>query len=213
MNENVKKVFDKRIDKIIKNLEKRNMAGYHVENKEELFKVIDQIVPNGKSVSVGGSMTLFETGVIDYLRNREVKFYDRYKEGLTKEEIKEIYFQSFKVDGYFCSSNAITEEGELFNVDGNGNRVAAMIYGPEKVIMIVGTNKIVKDIDAAIERNRKIAAPVNVQRLSRKTPCFETGYCTNCNSPERICNAHVVIDGQMIKDRINVIFIDGDFGY
>ncbi len=158
-------------------------------------------------------MTLFESGVIEYLRARNVKFLDRYAENLSKEDIEQIYRESFFADGYFASTNAITEEGEIYNVDGRGNRVAAMIYGPNKVILIVGTNKIVKNIDEAVERNRRISAPANVARLNMDTPCHETGYCTNCNSPSKICNIYTVIDKQFDKDRIHVIFMDGSYGY
>ncbi|MCH4888880.1 lactate utilization protein [Acidaminobacter sp. JC074] len=213
MDNNVKIVVKKRVDKTIKNLEKRNMSGYYANDLKELKEIIDRLIPDNSSVTVGGSMTLFETGIIDHLRERDLTFYDRYEEGLTPEDIKEIYFKAFGVDGYFASTNAITEEGEIYNVDGRGNRVAAMIYGPEKVILVVGTNKIVKDLDEAFERNRRLAAPANVQRLSRKTPCHTTGYCTRCNSPEKICHAHTIIDGQMIKDRMHVIFVDGYYGY
>jgi len=213
MDNNVKIVLDKRIKKTINNLEKRNMNGYLVRDVHELHSKITELIPDDSTVSVGGSMTLFETGVIDYLRGRNVKFYDRYEDGLSADDITEIYRKSFSVSGYFASTNAITELGEIYNVDGRGNRVAAMIYGPDKVILIVGTNKIVKDLDEAIERNRRIAAPANVQRLDRKTPCHETGYCTRCNSPEKICNAYTVIDGQMSKDSMHIIFIDGTYGY
>lgn len=213
MDKHLKTVIEKRVMKTITNLEKRNMHGYYITNIDDLYRKINELIPDGSTVSVGGSMTLFETGVIGYLRSRKVEFYDRYAEGLTPEDIKEIYRQSFGVDGYFASANAITEEGEIYNVDGRGNRVAAMIYGPDKVVLVVGTNKIVKDLDEAIERNRRIAAPANVQRLSMETPCYHTGVCTRCNSPQKICNAYTVIDRQMTSDRMHVIFMDGTYGY
>jgi len=213
MDNNLKQVIEKRVMRTIKNLEKRSMNGYFIKNIDELYRTINNIIPDESVVSVGGSMTLFESGVIEYLRARNVKFLDRYAENLTKENIEQIYRESFFADGYFASTNAITEEGEIYNVDGRGNRVAAMIYGPKKVILIVGTNKIVKDIDEAIERNRRVSAPANVVRLNMDTPCHETGYCTQCNSPSRICNIYTVIDRQFDKDRIHVIFMDGSYGY
>lgn len=158
-------------------------------------------------------MTLFETGVIDLLRSEKYNFSDRYAQGLSKDDIKDIYRKSFSADAYFTSSNAITENGELYNVDGTGNRVAAMIYGPDKVIVVVGINKIVKDVDEAIERNKRMAAPANATRLNRKTPCANLGYCTDCNSPDRICNDYVLIRRQGIKGRINVIIVNKEFGY
>lgn len=213
MDKNLKQVIEKRVHRTIKNLEKRSMNGYFIKNIDELYRTINDIIPDGSVVSVGGSMTLFESGVIEYLRARNVKFLDRYAENLSKEDIEQIYRESFFADGYFASTNAITEEGEIYNVDGRGNRVAAMIYGPKKVILIVGTNKIVKNIDEAVERNRRISAPANVARLNMDTPCHETGYCTSCNSPSKICNIYTVIDKQFDKDRIHVIFMDGSYGY
>lgn len=213
MDKNLKSVLDKRVALTIENLKKNRMNGYYVKSAEEALKIVDTLVSDGDVVSVGGSMTLFETGTIDYLRKRELTFLDRYADGLEKEDIIKIYQQTFACDAYFCSTNAITEKGELYNVDGNGNRVAAMIWGPKKVVLLVGVNKIVKDLDEAIDRNKRIAAPANVQRLSIKTPCYTTGYCTNCNSPSKICNAYSVINGQGNPDRMHVIFIDGNYGY
>jgi len=213
MDQNLKSVIDKRVLKTIENLKKRSMNGYFVKGINELKSQVDHIILDGESVSVGGSMTLFETGMIEHLRSRQVTFLDRYEEGLTSEDIKKIYFEAFNCDTYLASTNAITEDGELYNVDGVGNRVAAMIYGPKKVLLIVGTNKIVKDIDEAIDRNRRIAAPANCVRLNRNTPCYTTGYCTDCQSSGKICHNHTVISSQMDKDRMHIIFIDDNYGY
>ncbi len=130
------------------------MKGYLVSNKEELLKKIEEIVKVGSLVGCGGSMTLFETGVIDFIREK-YNFLDRYAKGIKPEDMKEIYRKSFSADAYFTSTNAITEDGELYNLDGNGNRVAAMIYGPDKVIVIEGVNKIVKDVDEAIKEQKQ----------------------------------------------------------
>ncbi len=213
MDKNVEIVLKKKVERTISNLEKNNMKGYFAQNENEVLQKIKYIISEGDTVSVGGSMSLFETGVIDMLREGNYNFLDRYKEGLSPEDIKDIYRKSFLADAYFASSNAITEEGELYNVDGRGNRVAAMIYGPDKVILVVGINKIVKDLDEAIERNKGIAAPANVQRLSMKTPCAKTGYCMDCNSEQRICNEYVLIKRQMQKDRIHVIIVNKNLGY
>ncbi|EOD00448.1 lactate utilization protein [Caldisalinibacter kiritimatiensis] len=213
MDKNVAYVIEKKVQRTIQNLEKNNMKGYFVQNEEEAIKKIEELLNEGNTVSVGGSMTLFEIGAIDFLRNGNYNFLDRYAEGLTKEDIKELYRKCFSADAYLTSSNAITENGELYNVDGRGNRVAAMIYGPDKVIVVAGVNKIVKDLDEAIERNKRIAAPANVQRLNRNTPCAKTGYCMDCNSPDRICNEYVLIKGQMEKDRIHVIIVNKELGY
>lgn len=213
MDQNIQSVIEKRVQLVIENLKKNNMNGYYVKSNDELMEQLNKLVKDDEIVSVGGSMTLFETGVIEYLRNRQVTFLDRYAPGLTGEDITKIYQDTFSCDSYFASTNAITEKGELYNVDGNGNRVAAMIWGPKKVVLIVGTNKIVHDIDDAIKRNRRVAAPANVARLDRKTPCLTTGYCTDCNSPEKICRAYSVITGQGNPDRMHIIFVDGNYGY
>ncbi|KPU27199.1 membrane protein [Caloranaerobacter sp. TR13] len=213
MDKNVSFVIERKVKRTIENLEKNNMHGYFVQSEREAIEKIKELIKEGDTVTVGGSMTLFEVGVIDFLRNGKYNFLDRYKDGLTSEDIKQLYRNSFSADVYFTGSNAITEEGELYNVDGRGNRVAAMIYGPDKVIVVVGVNKIVKNIDEAIERNRELAAPANAKRLNRKTPCAEVGYCMDCMSPDRICNEYVVIKRQMQKGRIHVIIVNKDLGY
>ena len=202
-----------KINNLIRTLQKNNINGYLVENREELISQIESIVEEKSVVSVGGSMTLFDLGIIDYLRGGRYEFLDRYKQGLSPADIEDIYRRSFFADAYFTSTNAITEEGELYNVDGTGKRVAAMLYGPKKVIVIVGTNKIVQNMDEAIKRVREIAAPLNTKRLNRKTPCVKVGHCMDCNSPERICNEYTVIKRQRDKNRMHVIFINENTGY
>lgn len=213
MDNNVKFVLEKRVSRTIENLEKNNMKGYFVQNEGEALQKIQEIIKEGDTVSVGGSMTLFETGAIDLLRNGKYNFLDRYEEGLSQDDIKEIYRKSFAADAYFTSSNAITEEGELYNVDGRGNRVAAMIYGPDKVVVVLGVNKIVRNLDEAVMRNREWAAPANARRLDKKTPCSEVGYCMDCSSKDRICSEYVVIKKQLQGDRIHVIIVNKELGY
>lgn len=213
MDKNVIWSNELKINRTIESLKKNNMNGYYAKSREELIDIIEGIVKSGSKVSCGGSMTLFETGVIEHLRCGRYEFLDRYKEGLTKEDVVDIYKKAFFADAYFVSSNAVTEKGELYNVDGNGNRVAAMLYGPDKVIVICGINKIVKDVDEAIKRNREFAAPINAKRLSRKTPCTKVGYCMDCNSPERICNEYTLIKRQNNPERIHVIFLNENIGY
>ena len=213
MDENAKWVNEQKILRTIKSLEDNNMNGYYVKDREELISKIKELVKDGSMVACGGSMTLFETGVIDHLRTDRYEFLDRYEEGLNREELVKIFKKSFLADAYFTSSNSVTEAGELYNVDGNGNRVAAMLYGPEKVIVVCGSNKIVRDVDMAIDRNRQISAPANAKRLNRNTPCTKVGYCMDCKSSERICNEYTLIRRQGTKDRIHVIFLDEEFGY
>ena len=213
MDENVKFVLDKRVERTIDNLKKNNMDAVFVETEEQAIDKIKEILKDKDTVSVGGSMTLIDMGVIELLRNGNYNFLDRYEENLTPQKIEEVYVKSFSADVYLTSSNAITQEGGLYNVDGRGNRVAAMIYGPKKVIVVAGINKIVKDLDAAISRNREIAAPANAKRLERNTPCAATGHCTDCKSPDRVCKQYTYILGQPTKDRITVIIVNKELGY
>lgn len=213
MNENVKWVNEKRIEKTIKNLEKNNIKGYYAKSNDELINIIKDIAKEGEMVSVGGSITLFETNVIDLLRSGRYNFLDRYEENLTPADMKALYRKTFYADTYFSSVNAITEEGEIFNVDGNGNRVAAMLYGPDKVILVVGVNKIVKNIDEAVKRNKALSGPANAKRLNAATPCAKVGYCMDCKSDDRICCEYTVIKRQRTANRMNVIFINDVLGF
>lgn len=209
------------IENTMKNLEKNNIEALYVERKEDVVPLIEKLVSQGSTVAVGGSVSLNESGVLDHLRSGRYKFLDRYAEGLSREEVMEVYRKSFGVDAYFCSSNAVTEEGELYNVDGNANRISAIAFGPKNVIMIVGVNKIVKNIDEAVKRVKTIAAPKNCRRLDCRTYCFEKGYCMDmdggmgkgCDSPQRICRHYLVSAKQSVMGRIKVIIVNEEFGY
>lgn len=213
MSENMKRLQEIKIKRTIEALKENGINGYSVKDKEQLKELVKSIIEKGSIVTVGGSMTLFEAGIIDLLRNGDYNFLDRYKEGLTRDEIEKIYRDAFSSDYYITSTNALTEKGELYNVDGNGNRVAAMIYGPKKVIVIAGVNKIVKDLDAAIVRMKEIAAPANAIRLNRNTPCSKVGHCCDCKSPEKICRDYTVIRSQGDKERFHVIIVEENLGY
>lgn len=213
MDQNLKKTTQLRVERTITSLEKNNMKGYYVDSLQALRELLSKLIPQGSSIAVGGSQTLFETGTLDWIRANNYRFYDRYAPGLTPIEIKEVHRKAFTVDAYLCSTNAITESGTLYNVDGSGNRVAAMIYGPDRVIVLASVHKIVKDDADAIQRNREISGPTNCMRLNLKTPCVYTGTCSDCISPDRICSAYAFIRYQREKDRIHVIFIDDAYGY
>ena len=213
MDKNVQWINEKKIERTIVNLEKNNIKANYAKSDDEIFQTIKDIVKDGETVSVGGSMTLFETKIIDFLRSGRYNFLDRYKENLTQTDLKEIYRKSFSANTYFASANANTEEAEIFNVDGNGNRVAAILYGPDKVILIVGVNKIVKNIDEAIKRNKDISGPANAKRLNLQTPCAKVGYCMDCESKDRICCEYTVIKRQRNENRIHVIFVNDILGF
>lgn len=154
-----------------------------------------------------------ELGVFDFLRKGDYIFYDKYVPGLTSEDKRGLYIQNFAADTFITGTNAVTTDGKLFNIDGNGSRVAPMIYGPRQVIVVVGTNKITEDVESAIQRVRQIAAPMDAKRLKKETPCTKLNRCVDCRHPQRICNDFVLITGQFVKDRIKVIIIDMEIGY
>lgn len=205
------------IKSVICNLEKNNMTAYCVKTKEDVVPLIETLIKPGETVALGGAMSLFECGVIDFLRNGKYNFIDRYKEGI---DVRQVYLDSFGADTYFCSCNAVTEDGLLYNVDGNSNRVASICYGPKSVIMVVGINKIVKNIEEAIMRVKNTAAPKNAKRLSCSTYCAEKGHCVSeepsfngCGSDDRICANYVVSGKQRVPGRIKIIFVEENVGY
>lgn len=205
--------MDERIDKTILNLQRNNMAGYYVENSDELLILLSTLISKGEKVGCGDSVTLEETGVFKYLRNGCFTFYDKHQPGLTSDEKRALYLKNFDADTFITGTNAITVGGELFNIDGNGSRVAPMLYGPKQVIVVVGVNKLVDTVEDAIHRTRQIAAPLDAKRLNKDTPCVKLSKCIDCRHKQRICNDFVLISGQFIKDRIKVIFINGDYGF
>jgi hypothetical protein len=176
----------------------------------------------GETVAVGGSVTLEETGVLQLLRSGDYRFLDRYAPDLTSEERNDVLRQGLLADTFLCSSNAVTRNGELYNVDGRANRVAAMAFGPDKVIVVVGSNKIVDDIPSAVRRVKTVAAPLNTKRLGCKTYCAVNGVCKavdsdtytdGCSSPERICSHFFIAGKQRVVGRICVILVDEPLGY
>lgn len=203
-------------DRIIRTMEalRRNkMKPYYAESKEELFDLIRELIKDDKLITAGGSMSLKESGVSDLLMSEYKGIYLDRSEGKTPEEVGDIFRKAFVSDTFFSSTNALTEEGELYNVDGNGNRVSAMIFGPKQVIIVAGVNKIVKDRDEAKLRVEKIAAPKNTVRLNCQTPCAQTGECRHCRSDERICCSYVFLGQQRVPDRIKVIIVNQQLGY
>jgi L-lactate utilization protein LutB len=197
----------------IKALRKNRIGAYHVADKKELISLINNFIPNETLVGCGDSVTLEELGVFDELRRRNIQFLDKYVPTLTKEEKREIYRKNFYADTFITGTNAVTMDGKLFNIDGNGSRVAPMIYGPKQVLVVVGINKLVKDTQEAIERTRQIAATLDAKRLKKGTPCTVLGRCIDCSHKDRICNDFVLIAGQFEEERIKVIFIEGEYGY
>jgi hypothetical protein len=200
--------------KIIKNLEKRRMEGSYAPTAAQAKDEVIAMIHRGATVFRCGSMSAVGAGLWEAIAALpEVKLIDPYPPELTPEEGLELRRQGLHADFMIASSNAITLDGRLVNLDGMGNRVAAMIFGPKKVILLVGMNKVVADLETAMARVKHYAAPVNNIRLAYKNPCTETGLCSDCKTPERICNAWSIIEGSMIKNRIHVKLIGENLGY
>jgi hypothetical protein len=213
MDENISWFMNKQVEKVINGLEKHNMKGIFVKDEKELIEVLKGFIQEDSVVGVGDSITLLETGALDFLREGNYIFLDKYRDGITSEEKRQIYIQNFSADTFLCSTNALTEEGELYNIDGNGSRVAPMIFGPKQVIIVAGINKLVKNLEEAERRVRNYAAPIDAKRLGKDTPCTKLGHCVDCKSPDRICNDFVTITGQFVKDRIKVIIVAKSLGF
>lgn len=198
---------------VIKEMEKRQIEGYYCKTKEQAKIKALSFLTQGCSVSFGGSMSIEECGLLSALRERtDLKLIDRAA-AKSPAETKQMYHDALSCDYYFMSSNAITQNGELVNIDGNGNRAAALIYGPENVILIAGYNKIAKNVDDALNRVHNIATPLNCIRLQKQTPCAMTGVCAECLSPDCICNQIVITRRSGIPGRIKVILVGEELGY
>lgn len=222
MSEYQSGVYRKILEKTAKALEANNMKCFIAEKKEEVPDIVKGLLTEGCTVTCGGSMTLEECGAAALLRSGAYNFLDRT--GKSREETEAIYRAAFSADAYLTSSNAITENGELYNVDGNSNRVAAICFGPKSVIVIAGRNKIVRTLDDAVVRVKRYAAPMNTARLGCETYCHAKGECmslasgnscmtSGCKSDGRICCSYVVTAHQRIKDRIKVILVNEELGF
>jgi len=207
-----KKYYENVANTIIKNMEKRQIEGYYCPDSASALKKALELIPKGSSIGWGGSMTLTETGLMDAIQNGDYKIINR-ELAKTPEEQRKIYGEICCTDYFLMSTNAITLDGELINIDGRGNRVSFLCYGPQNVLILTGINKIVTDIDAGLKRARDIAAPPNTVRLNRKTPCAITGKCENCYSPDCICSQFVVTRRSGVPNRIKVIIIGEELGY
>ncbi len=202
----------KRAEVVIKGLKSRQMTGYYAETKEEALKIALDLIPEGSSIGWGGSVSVADIGLKDAVINGNYNVLNR-DAAKDKKEKREIETKIFGCDYFLSSSNAVTEDGILINLDGNSNRVAAIAYGPEHVIMVVGMNKIVEDVDEGIYRVRNTAAPINSQRFDIKTPCKVNGCCANCKSPDSICCQLLITRLERHPDRVHVILVNEDLGF
>ncbi len=203
----------KTAEHLIKQLNKRRHEASYSETASQAAQEVAAMIPEGATVFRCGSMSAAYAGLWDILTERGVEVINPYLPELAPEEGLALRVKGMSADVMVASSNAITLDGRLVNLDGMGNRVAAMIFGPKKVILMVGMNKLAGDLEAAMDRVKNYAAPVNNIRLSMPNPCTETGLCSDCNTPSRICNAWTVIDRSMIENRIHVKLVGEDMGY
>ena len=209
MNENIGKRNEMLAQKVIKRLESRNMKGYFAHSKEEALQMALQMIPEESTVTMGGGMSVHEIGLVKALKEGNYNFIDRdeYKDR------REAVLKGYDADFFLTSTNAITEDGVMINIDGSSNRVSAMAYGPKKVIYIVGMNKVCSDVDSALKRARNVAAPINAVRIGTDTPCTKSGTCMNCKSPDTICCQFLITRFSREKDRANVILVNEPLGF
>ena len=199
--------------RLIKNLNRRNMKAFYCPTAEEAVKKVLELIEDGSSVTWGGSMTIRDMGIPDALRNRgTLTVFDRDLVE-TPEEKQDMYLRAFTADVYLTSANALSEDGIIVNIDGNGNRVAAITWGPKKVIFVISLNKVAQTVEAALARARSTASPVNAQRFDINTPCKLDGVCHNCNSPESICSYVHFLRNSRGGNRHTVVLVGEDFGY
>jgi len=218
MEANISKIRNMRISRTIEALEKNNYKAVYVPEASQALALVKTLLTDGQTVSAGGSVTLNETGIRDYLKSGKYQYFDRYDKSLTPEQRKEVCRKAMTSETYFMSSNAITETGLLYNVDGMSNRTSALLYGPDKIIIVAGYNKIVPTLEDAIKRVKNIAAPANAVRLDRDSYCAKHGHCCSeeigltGECKECICHNYV-ISGPQEKDRVTVIIVGEELGY
>ena len=209
MNANISKRNDLLSQKVIKGLASRNMTGYYAKTKEEALQMALELIPEGSSVTMGGGMSVHEIGLPEALKKGNYNFIDR-------DEMKDkraAMLAAYDADFFLMSTNAMTQDGILVNIDGNSNRVSALAQGPRKVIIIAGMNKVCDDVDGAMKRARNVAAPINAQRFGLDTPCSKTGACMNCKSPDTICCQFLITRYSKHAGRIHVILVNDYLGF
>lgn len=200
-------------ERLIKNLRRRNMEACYCATGEEAAQRVSELIADGSSVTWGGTATVRDLGIPEILKRRgtlEVLDRDLVE---TPEEKQAMYLRAFTTDVYLTSANALSEDGVIVNIDGNGNRVAAITWGPKKVIFVIGLNKVAQTVEAALARARSTASPINAQRFEINTPCRIDGICHNCNSPESICSYVHFLRNSRTPGRHVVVFVGEDLGY
>ena len=209
MDKNIVKRNELLAQTVIKGLESRNMSGYYAADKAEALKLALSLIPEGASVTMGGAMSAHEIGLVEAVKGPDYRFIDR--EAYTDR--RAAMLAAYDADVFLSSTNAMTEDGILVNIDGNANRVSAIAQGPKKVVIIAGMNKVCKDLDAAMKRARNVAAPINAQRFGLNTTCSKTGACMDCKSPDTICCQFLITRFSRHTGRIHVILVNDSLGF
>jgi hypothetical protein len=208
--------MEQKIDNLIKNWQKRNILGFYCDTKERAVDKILEIIPQSATVGISGSVTLDELGIVRFLQGRHTKVFNQYKPGISREENLELRKQGSLADYYLASANAISEKGELVFFSGYGNRPAGISYA-KNVIVVCGINKFTPNLEEAIRRAREYATPLNCKRLNWNTPCFKDGICRKeiCLFPEykRMCCQILILEAEVIPDRLKVILVGENLGF
>jgi L-lactate utilization protein LutB len=216
MDQPVEAYWKIRMDEIKEQLEKNNFQVFIADSVDRATSIVlDEIIPkvNPKSISWGGSMTFTATGLYGILKERDdMDVLDTFDKNIAPEEMLEHRRNALLVDLFITGTNAVTEEGQLVNLDMIGNRVGGLTFGPKHVIVLVGRNKIVPDLEEAVARIKDFVAPANAMRLDKKTPCAKTAYCHECSSPDRICNTWTITEKSFPKGRVKIVLINKDMG-
>jgi len=203
---------EKRGNQLVKNLKSRHFDAYYCKNAEEALRKALELIPEGSSVGWGGTKSAEQIGLLDAVRNGNYKAIDR-DAAKSPEEREQADRNALFADVYIAGANAMSQDGQMVSIDGNGNRVAAIIYGPKSVVVIVGMNKVCDTLDNAIARARTVAAPINMQRFMKDTPCAATGVCGNCKSEGCICNQILITRHCRPVNRIRYIIVGEDLGF
>ena len=209
MEDNTFKRNELLAQKVIKGLASRNMTGYYAADRKEALKLALELIPEGSSSTMGGGMSVHEIGLVKALKEGNYNFIDRD----AVADKRAAMLAAYDADVFLTSTNAMTEDGELVNIDGNANRVSAIAQGPKKVLFIVGMNKVCPDLDTAMKRARNVAAPINAQRFGLDTPCTKTGSCMNCKSADTICCQFLITRFSRHAGRIHVILVNDNLGF
>lgn len=214
MSDLIKWFNAERAEKVVAGLKKKGFEALYAPTREDAVQEILAHIPPGAGVGVGGSVTIRELGLVDLLKDRGHHVFDHWQPGLTPDEVQRVRKSQLVSDVFITSTNAITIDGKMVNIDHSGNRVAAMIFGPGRIIVVAGANKIVKDVEAALDRVKNYVSPLNNHRRNDPNPCAKTSFCSDCSSPGRLCRVTTIIEARpKASDSYTVIIVGDNLGY